>query len=269
MPGILNMSRDGIGYIVVVAVGVCLVCSVFVSAAAVFLKPMQETNKAADRQSNILAVTDLLGPDTEVREVFEKRFDTKIVEIETGEYVESIDPEEFEQKDAARDPEMSVKVPREQDIAGIKQRSKYAEVYLLKNESGGIQSIVLPVHGYGLWSTMYGFIALEPDANTIMGLKFYEQGETPGLGAEVENPKWRDLWPGKLVFGPEGEPQIEVVKGSVSRGAPGAEYKVDGLSGATITSRGVSNMLTYWMGERGFKPFLDRIRQGSLAAATE
>ncbi|MAA75575.1 MAG: Na(+)-translocating NADH-quinone reductase subunit C [Salinisphaeraceae bacterium] len=267
MPGILNMSRDGIGYIVVMAVGVCLVCSVFVSGAAVYLKPLQNVNKAADRQSNILEVAGLMEPGIDVRQRFDERIDTKIVEIETGEYVESIDPEDFEQQEAARDPEMSVKVPREEDIAGIKQRSRYAEVYLVKGNGDEIESIILPVHGYGLWSTMYGFIALEPDANTVQGLKFYQQGETPGLGAEVENPKWRDLWPGKLVYGPEGEPQIRVIKGSVSEGTPNSEYKVDGLSGATITSRGVSNMLEYWMGERGFQPFLKRIRQGSLTAA--
>jgi len=261
MPGILGMSRDGIAYVVMMALAVCLVCSVFVSAAAVYLKPLQTVNKQADRRRNVLEAAGLMQPDVDVNEIFEKRIDTKIVELATGEYTDKFEPAEFEQRQAARDPETSINIPRDQDIAGIKRRSKYAEVFLVNDEQGNLQSIVLPVHGYGLWSTMYGFIALEPDANTIIGLKFYEQGETPGLGAEIENPKWRALWPGKLVYGPEKEPQIRVVKGSVSDSTPNAEYKVDGLSGATLTSRGVSQMLEYWMSDRGFQDYLARVRQ--------
>ncbi len=255
------MSRDGVAYVVVIALAVCLVCSVFVSAAAVYLKPLQTINKQADRRRNVLEAADLMQPGVDVNEFFEQRIDTKIVELATGEYVEGINPDDFEQREAARDPEKSINIPRDQDIAGIKRRSKFAEVFLVNDAQGGLQSIVLPVHGYGLWSTMYGFIALEPDANTIIGLKFYEQGETPGLGAEVENPKWRALWPGKLVYGPESEPQIRVIKGSVDSNTANAEYKVDGLSGATLTSRGVSNMLEYWMSKRGFQDYLAKVRQ--------
>lgn len=262
MPGILGMSRDGVAYVVVIALAVCLVCSVFVSAAAVYLKPLQTVNKQADRRRNVLEAAGLMGPDIDVNDFFERRIETKIVALETGKYVEDIDTEEFEQRDAARDQEKSIDIPRDQDIAGIKRRSKYAKVFLINNEQGDLESIVLPVHGYGLWSTMYGFIALEPDANTILGLKFYEQGETPGLGAEVENPKWRALWEGKKVYGPDKEePQIRVIKGSVGSGTPDAEYKVDGLSGATLTSRGVSHMLEYWMSERGFQDYLAEVRQ--------
>jgi len=247
------------------ALAVCLVCSVVVSAAAVYLKPLQTLNKQADRRKNILEVAGLMEPGIDINKIFNERIQSRVVDLSTGEYAEDIDTEDFDQRQASREPEMSIKIPRNEDIAGIKQRAKFAEVYLINNEQGDLQSIVLPVHGYGLWSTMYGFIALEPDANTIVGLKFYEQGETPGLGAEVENPKWRAHWPGKLVYGPEGEPQIEVIKGSVDANTANKEYKVDGLSGATLTSRGVSNMLEYWMSKRGFQQFLERIRQQPLA----
>lgn len=266
MPGLLTFSRDGVGYIVVFALAVCLVCSVFVAASAVYLKPLQVANAQIDKRRNILQVAELYQPGDDVNEVFNQRLEPRIVNLETGEFVEDIDPAEYDQREAARDPEMSVNVPRRQDIAGIKRRAKYAEVYLARDENGQLSAIILPVHGYGLWSTMYGFLALEPDANTVIGLKFYEHGETPGLGGEVENPKWRALWDGKKVYGEDGEVQLSVIKGAVGPDTPQKEHKVDGLSGATLTSRGVSNMIHYWLGESGFEPFLKRIREQSESA---
>lgn len=268
MPGILGMSRDGTAYVVFVALAVCLVCSVLVSATAVYLKPLQAANKLADRQRNVLEVTGLMGPGVDVKKIFDERIETKIVDLSTGEYADNIDPVSFEQRDAARDPKTSIKVPSDEDIADIKRRSNYAEVYLVNDKQGKLQSIVLPIHGYGLWSTMYGFLALEPDANTVIGLKYYEQGETPGLGGEVENPKWRANWPGKKVYGADGEPKLHVIKGAVSKQTPNRQYKVDGLSGATLTSRGVSHMIEYWMSRRGFKKYLDKIRQQPLAQSS-
>ena len=118
--------------------------------------------------------------------------------------------------------------------------------------------MVLPIRGYGLWSTLWGFVAIDaqslkkgPGYVTITGLKYYEQKETPGLGGEVDNPNWRAKWPGKHVYDSNWNVQIEVTKG----GSHG-EYEVDALSGATITSNGVTNMMQFWFGEDGFRPFL-------------
>ncbi|MGB0764601.1 MAG: NADH:ubiquinone reductase (Na(+)-transporting) subunit C, partial [Luminiphilus sp.] len=114
---------------------------------------------------------------------------------------------------------------------------------------------------YGLWSTLYGFVALESDGNTIAGLGFYEHKETPGLGGEVDNPRWKNLWKGKQVYR-DGAVAISVVKGSVDQGSDAANWQVDGLSGATLTSRGVSNLVQYWLGEDGFEPYLRNLREG-------
>jgi Na+-transporting NADH:ubiquinone oxidoreductase subunit C len=124
--------------------------------------------------------------------------------------------------------------------------------------------LILPVNGYGLWSTLYGFLAVEADGQTIVGLSYYEHAETPGLGGEVDNPKWKKLWSGKKVYDTDGNVAIEVVKGSVVRGSRGEEYKVDGLAGATLTSRGVSNMLQYWMGEEGYQKYLTKIQANGV-----
>jgi Na+-transporting NADH:ubiquinone oxidoreductase subunit C len=124
-----------------------------------------------------------------------------------------------------------------------------------------VSRVVLPVHGYGLWSTMYGFLALEADLDTVSGLRFFEHAETPGLGGEVDNPRWQAQWSGKRLFDEAGEFALQVLKGRVPEGAPDAQHKVDGLSGATITTRGVDNLVRFWVGEQAYGPFLARLRQ--------
>ena len=106
-----------------------------------------------------------------------------------------------------------------------------------------------------LWSTLYGFLALDARTFEIQGITFYQHGETPGLGGEIDNPKWKALWPGKRAFDENMNPVIEVVKGQAS-----ADNEVDGLSGATMTSRGVTNLLRFWLGENGYGPYLKWFR---------
>ncbi|MGC1955320.1 MAG: Na(+)-translocating NADH-quinone reductase subunit C [Gammaproteobacteria bacterium] len=247
----------------IVALLLCLVCSVLVSSAAVFLKPLQERNKELDMKKNILASADLLKEGADVEQLFQS-VEPRVVEFATGEYADSIDPATFEQRAAAKNPQTSTAIPHTQDIARIGRRAKYGLVYLVRNERGGLKYIILPVHGKGLWSTMYGFIALQDDGNTVAGITFYQQGETAGLGAEVSNPKWNAKWREKQVYGEEGQPTIQVIKGTVEPTAPNAEHKVDGIAGATLTSRGVTNLVRYWLGSHGYGPYLSRIREGEL-----
>ncbi|MGV6859309.1 MAG: Na(+)-translocating NADH-quinone reductase subunit C [bacterium] len=258
---ILNMPNDSRTKTLVVATVLCLVCAVFVSTTAVVLKPRQEANKALDKKQNILKIAGLMKPGKTVDELFAD-VEPRVVDLSTGEYATDIDPKTFNQRAAARDPSMSQPVAKEQDIASIKRRSNFGTVYLVRSKdgSGKLETIVLPVHGYGLWSTMYGFIALSGDANTIKGFGFYEQAETPGLGGEVDNPKWKAQWKSKKVFDENGNVRIEVVKGGVSDATPDPQYKVDALAGATLTSRGVQNLLHYWLGEQGFGHYLKKIR---------
>ncbi len=255
--GLLALPNDNPKKTIFVAILLCLVCSILVSTAAVVLKPQQTINKANDIKKNILAVTGLLSEGTDVNTVFEQ-FETKVVNLETGEY-QDIDASTYDQRAASSDPDQSVSLSSAQDIAGIGSRAKLASVYLLK-EGDALKQIVLPVHGYGLWSTMYGFISLESDLNTIGGLQFYEHGETPGLGGEIDNPKWRKQWQGKKVFNDQGELKIEVIRGFVDYKVAGAEHKIDGLSGATLTSVGVSNLVKYWLGDNAFGPYLKNMR---------
>ena len=255
---ILSLPNDNPKKTIIVATLLCLVCSILVSTSAVVLKPLQIANKEADIKKNILAVTGLLTEGADVNAIFEQ-FEVKVVDLETGEYAD-IDVASYDQYKAAKDPQQNVELTAEQDIASIGRRAKLASIYLLK-DGDSISQVVLPIHGYGLWSTLYGFIAFEGDFNTIKGLQYYAHAETPGLGGEVDNPKWRQQWQGKKAFNDDGELKIEVIRGHVDFKVAGSEHKVDGLSGATLTSRGVSNLVNYWLGDHGFGPYLKHMNK--------
>ncbi len=254
---ILSLPNDSPKKTIIIAFLLCLVCSVLVSTAAVVLKSKQVANKELDIKKNILAISGLSAENGDIATAFEK-FEVKVVDLETGQYAD-IDPSSYDQQKASSDPEQSIKLTAEQDIAKIGRRAKLATIYLLK-ENDTIKQVILPIHGYGLWSTLYGFIAFEGDFNTIQGLQFYAHAETPGLGGEVDNPKWRKQWHGKKAFDQDGHLKIKVIRGHVDFKMADAEHKVDGLSGATLTSRGVSNLVNYWLGDHGFGPYLTNMR---------
>lgn len=254
----LALPPDSVPKTLFVAIALCLFASMIVSAAAVALRPQQAENRLRDKQINILQVAGLYEPGTDIAEAF-AAFEPQVLELDTGSFTDRFDPATFDDRAAADDPDLSE--PLADDPAGIGRQSKFVTVYLLRDAAGGLDKVILPLYGYGLWSTLYGYIALEEDANTIYGLQFYEHAETPGLGAEVDNPRWKALWRGKKLADEDGELQITVAK---SVPPAGAEHHVDALSGATLTSRGVDNLVRFWMGERGYGPFLDNLQQGAI-----
>ncbi|MCR9291958.1 MAG: Na(+)-translocating NADH-quinone reductase subunit C [bacterium] len=268
------LPKDSIANTLVVSLALCVVCSLLVSTAAVGLKKFQVKNKALDQQRNILAAAGLTvdrgGQEisaadmssSEVEKLFEQKVTRKLLDIDTGEYIEDAEAT-FDPRKAAKDPERSVPVDGPVDI-GQARREKRTWVFLVQDE-GKIQQYIVPIYGMGLWSTLYGYVAVDNDLRTIQGLTFYEHGETPGLGGEVENPKWKSKWVGKQIY----EDGVDVedasnndIRVGVAKGAPSSEnakYMVDGLSGATITSRGVDSMLKYWFSDEGFGPYFKRL----------
>lgn len=253
-------SNDGIKKTLIVAFSLCIVCSVVVSTAAVVLKPAQEANRSLDRKRNILAAAGMLEVGAPVEEQF-KQVETRVVDLRTGQFTDAVDPATYNQRKASKDPARSKNLSASEDIAKIKRRADFAEVYLVNDSAGQLDKLILPVHGYGLWSTLYGFMALESDLNTVVGLGFAEHGETPGLGGEVDNPNWKAKWPGKKVYR-EGEVNLRLIKGTVDPSSPNAQWQVDGLSGATLTSNGVTNLVQFWLGEQGYQPFIENLKAG-------
>ena len=248
-------------YTIVFAAVLCIVCSIVVASSAVGLHERQEHNKLIDQQKKVLAVVGLLPEgrapaDEEITQLFEERLEPRVVALASGEYVEGLDPLDFDQSRATKDPATSRAA--ESNAARVRRIPDNALIYVLREE-GEVAALVLPIEGMGLWSTLYGYVALEGDGQTILGLTFYQHGETAGLGGEVDNPRWKALWPGRRVFDERWEPEIAVIKGAA--GPPAEDpYRVDGISGATLTGNGVTNALHFWLGEKGFGSFLARYR---------
>ena len=253
--------QGSVGYNLGFAAAVCLVCAVVVSSAAVALADRQARNAALDRQRNVLLAAGLADDgerlDAEAVAARSAAVTPVVVTLATGGVAEDVDPAVFDQRAASIDADRSAPAP--DNVAGIQRLPREALVYEARDEAGRLDLVVLPVEGLGLWGTLYGFVALEGDLRTVRGLTFYEHKETPGLGGEVDNPRWKALWPGRLAFDADRSPAIGVVKGPAGS-VDEAPYAVDGLSGATITSRGVTNLLRFWLGPDGFGPYLARLR---------
>lgn len=265
---------NSVTYIFGFSAAVCLTCSIIVSGAAVGLKERQEINKRLDRQKKVLVVAGLIKEGEavlpeKVKSLFTKRIKQIVVNLKQGtvDLKASQNAASFDQLKATKDPKTSRKAPK--NSAGVKRIPNQALVYLVskvdmsKDGRGfSLSQYIFPVEGKGLWSTLYGFLSLAPDFNTVRGLTFYQHGETPGLGGEIDNVGWKAKWPGRLVFGPKGSTpsswkgvKLRVIKGTA--GSPKkAPYKVDGLSGATLTAKGVTYLVHFWLGSNGFGSFI-------------
>jgi len=253
--------RHSTVYTLIFATIVCVICAVLVSGSAVSLSERQDANRLVDKYKNVLYAAGLASPTEqisadEVRQRFSK-VRAAAVELSSGEETDAVDLESYDAERAAADPENGFDAPP--NNLAMKRMAKYQVVYQVIGDDGEPSMYVLPIKGYGLWSTLYGFIALDKDTTTIRGITYYDHKETAGLGGEVDNPGWKGLWPGRKALDENWEPAIDVIKGQA--GSPEADpHRVDGLSGATLTSRGVANMLSFWLGEHGFGPYLANIR---------
>ena len=254
------MHKESVANIVVVTVVVCLVCSVIVSTAAVGLRPLYKANQERNLQLSVLEVAGVNTEDQEIENLFSD-IDVRIMELESGKFVD-MDPMQFDMRAMLKDDSKVHALSRREDIARISVRPKYVKVYLLRQE-GALDKVILPIYGYGLWSILYGFICLEEDGSTVCGIKFYDHAETPGLGGEVDNSRWKALWKGKRLYNEQGQVKLAVIKGRAKPNSPQYPHQIDGLSGATITSYGVSQMLQFWAGKLGYQTFLKQMATGT------
>lgn len=244
---------------ITVALLVTVVSSVLVSGTVVALKPLQEKNKKEEKKKNVLLASGIYNKDKSIEEQF-ANFEPLLVDLSSGKpSQEKISPDDYEMKKMLKSPDTSISLTPQEDVAGIRIIPKLMMVYLLKKD-GALENVILPIYGKGLWSTMYGFLVLEKDFNTIKGITFYEHGETPGLGGEIDNPKWKAIWKGKELFNAD-KYEFAIIKGSVSPQDPLKMYHVDGLSGATLTSNGVNNTIRFWFGAEGYGKFLTYLKE--------
>jgi Na+-transporting NADH:ubiquinone oxidoreductase subunit C len=248
---------------VLIAGVICFACSIFVATSAVGLKDLQDANEKLDRQKKVLDVAGLLDAKiaqdpAAIQTQYDDRIQPELLSLKKdGKGCDGLNVDGFNQQKIAKDPATSVKA--EANKAKVLNVPNCAMIFKVRAEKGSekIETIILPVEGKGLWSTLYGYLALDPTGVDVKGLTFYKHAETPGLGGEVDNPKWKQQWSGKKAF-VQGDdtPKLYVKKGQANDA-----YSVDGLSGATLTSNGVTNLLQFWLGEQGFGPYLKSQRK--------
>lgn len=237
-------------------------CSALVAGAAVGLRPKQEANRQLDRQKNILYAAGLYEENRPIEEMF-RPIETRVVDLATGRYVErkEIDPATYNQLKAPLSSEYGKAIPDEADSARLGRQEKYSIVYVVRDNSDQLQQIILPVRGKGLWSTMFAYVSVNADLSTIRGVSFYQHGETPGLGGEIENRGWQDSWRGKRIYREDGSLGVQFAKGKADQSGANAPYQIDGLSGATLTTNGVEGMMEFWFGDHGFKPYFAQLKK--------
>lgn len=255
----MAFNKDSTLGTVSVVTGLCLACSIVVSVAAVGLRSTQQENKALDKQSNILSVAGV-----DVSEVAKRDWPNCMARRSKPVWwiwrpvtlLTAMPTTSTPSKQPKIRPAASVLPPLTTRPACVRSPSR--SVFFAKDAEGKIDSIILPIYGQGLWSTMYAFVAVAADGQTIKGITYYDHGETPGLGGEIENPAWQALFKDKKLFDQNGMPALRVIKGHAPAGS---EHEIDGLSGATLTGNGVQHTFDFWMGPKGFGPFWPRFVQ--------
>lgn len=243
---------------------VAMLTSSLVSATVVLLRPIQLNNQLLDRSRNIMRLSGLQATDEDLTDedmlLLFRSLDARIVNLDLAEFQTDIDPYAYNQRKAVNQTGFSVSIPEELDRAGLSRRSIHAPAYLVWQDDQ-LERIILPIHGNGMWSAMYGYIALGADLNTITDALFYEQNETPGLGDQVTRPDWLAQWRGRKIYGEQGELRFSVSADRVNPGSPSAAFEVDALTGATVTADAVTGLVHYWFGPHGYQPFLDQLRE--------
>lgn len=223
-----------------VAAAVALGCSILVASAVHLLRPLAPVEAFPARALAVLEAAGRLPSDArdEARlSAAYRALDARIVDLDTGEFVDEGDPYGF-------DPWAADAMTRTPDLSR-------APVYMAR-DGGRLERIVFPVHGPGMWSTIYGYVALEPDLDTVASLVIVRHGETPGIGDRIEEKSWQARWKGKHIYGDGAEPRIAVVPNA--RG----EHEVDLISGASVTVEAVGDFVREAFGPDGYGPFIQR-----------
>ncbi len=259
---VLDTNKNS--YVIKFATITCLICALLVSVAAVALRGIQNQNKLNEKRLNILIASGLAErgvklSNGEIDERF-KNIVPVVVNLQSGELAPDIDPASYDMYAVAKSPQGEA---LKEDPASIQRIAKNGSAYLVM-DGDKLKNVVIPIQGYGLWSTMYGFTALDLTATPvkIVGISFYQHAETPGLGGEIVNPTWQVKWNNKIPFDDNGRAVIKLNKTGAKN-----DHEVDSLSGATLTSRGVENMVNFWLGPTTYKPFIDNLQAGKIDLA--
>ncbi|MGI9257220.1 MAG: NADH:ubiquinone reductase (Na(+)-transporting) subunit C [Gammaproteobacteria bacterium] len=251
-------ERESVARTLGVAAAVAIFCSLFVSSAVLWLRPIQLAYQSIERNRAVLEASGLIQPEVELAEAqIVERFlglDTRIVDLDSGTFTDAVSTTGFDYRAAINDPNLTRPIPGELDIASLGRRPVYLPVYLLL-DGAAIEKIVLPIYGEGMWATIHGFISLQADLVTVDGVAFYEHGETPGIGDRFLDPEWLAQWRGQRAY--DENELVALRVGTDEGGSTG----IDAITGATVTVSAIDDLVRYWLGEDGFGPFLASMRR--------
>jgi Na+-transporting NADH:ubiquinone oxidoreductase subunit C len=225
--GDYNVRQSNL-YIVIYSGVLTIVCGGLLALAAEGLKEKQQFNIDMEQKKNILATVIVLEEGADVNAVYSKKVKAFVVDYQ-GNVKEGMQPKD-------------VNLAAEYKKAPV---DRLLPVYEFKNETdpNKTEYVVLPVFGYGLWNNIWGFVALKSDLSTIQGVKFQHAGETPGLGARIESDQdVQDRYKGKTIYEDGKLVSVTMMKGE-GQDYSDDKHEVDGMSGATLTAKGVNNML--------------------------
>lgn len=274
------MNREGNTWVMMFAVGMCVILAVLLAGTFSALKGKVDANIDFDRQMNVLIATGLYSKAeggesktrAELEELYTDRIIGKVLEVKRGmvdkpvkgadgepttikvEKVTDLVETEYTVEDL---PRLQLEQRREKDPA---KRKEFTTFYTRVDEQGEAVAYCIPIEGLGLWGMIYGFLALEHDLATVKGITFYQHKETPGLGGEIDNPDWQSQWKGKSIYDAGDDfVSVTVKKGKVDKAvAYEKEHMVDGLSGATITSNGVTKFVAEDL--QTYMPYFEKLK---------
>lgn len=251
------MNVDTVPRTLAIATIVAIVCSALVASSVTILRPIQIAQTQLERNHAIVTTAGrLLAEKVSDREIVNRYLDLEahVVDIATGDYAPDRDARSFDHWEANTDTSNNHVIADEFDTAGLETRATQAPIYLVR-KSAALERVVLPVHGRAMWSTVYGYVALDPDLVTIADIVFFRHGETAGIGDRIQDPSWYAQWRGKRIYDENGELRIDVVKGAQG------PYQVDLISGASVTSDAAGNIVRYWFSDDGYRTLLDQLRE--------
>ncbi|MGI9327607.1 MAG: NADH:ubiquinone reductase (Na(+)-transporting) subunit C [Pseudomonadales bacterium] len=251
----VNSHNNSVSHTILFAIAVAVVLGAIVTAVSVFLEPAQAENRERAQQA---IFQDLLENQPGFENIADRhgaqQMEHRLVDLDTGCYDIKIAASDYAQSVDPRQSKHTQALTREQDIATIKLRAKYALVHLIR-DADRIIAVVLPVYGLGYSSRLSGYLTLAADGNSIRSLVFYDHNETPGMGGRISTADWQVQWQNKSLRDESGNLRIGVAA-STPTSIENRPYQIDAMTGATITGRGVTNLLRFWLGPMGFETFL-------------
>ncbi len=254
---LLSTPNDSRVKTLAIAFIVSAICALMVTAATVVMRPIQAQNRAAEQQARLEGlIAAVPGMADLVASAGGEALTTVVVDLERGAAATDVSPENLQA--ALSEPSNWTELAAAEDIAGIRTRPRFVQIYLLR-DGERVSLAILPVVGTGYNGRIQALLAMNGDMQTLAGIAITEQSETPGLGARIEEPRWQQTFAGKQLFDATGGTRF-----AVARGPARTDFEVDGITGATRTSNGITQMVRFWVGANGYGPLMAAIRRGEF-----